>query len=114
MVVETEDETGRPAGIIVESFLPNQVPNQKELATALIPWVCDVLRSKRSIEAYGHDLRQFLTHASDLGVAPFMVTADHVKVFKAHLLSSGFRPASVARKLSVIRVAYRKYKKKGF
>ena len=49
----------------------------------------------------------------DRGTGVFQVTSDHVKFYKAWLINSGVRPTSIARKLSVIRGAYRQFAEKG-
>lgn len=102
----------------VAAFLAERLPVQSDAnrdpAVALVPWICDVLMSERSIEAYGADLAQFIRYASESGLEPYQVTADQVKIYKAMLLKSGMRPATVARKLSVIRGAYRQFADKCF
>ena len=102
----------------VAAFLANVLPaanldGQANPAAALVPWVCDVLLSEHSLRAYGRDLAHFAHHMEKLGIATFDVSADHVKLYKAALLKSGVRPATVARKLSVIRGAYRQFAEKG-
>jgi len=73
---------------------------------ALVPWVCDVLQSKRSVEVYGQDIRDFLRHMEQFDVGPLDVTADHVKLYKAALRDSGQATATIARKMSVLRGVY--------
>ena len=75
-------------------------------AEALVPWVCDVLLSNHSVKAYGRDLVDFVRHMQRLGVEPFQVTADHVKLYKRALLEAGMKATTVARRLSVLRGAY--------
>src|SRR5579863_1880828 len=70
---------------------------------ALIPWACDVLQSKWSLNAYGQDFRDFLQHMKQFDVGPLDVTADHVKLYKAALRDGGLTSASIARKMSVLR-----------
>jgi integrase/recombinase XerD len=82
-------------------------------ATALVPWVSDVLRSDHSFKAYGHDLADFLQHMGRLGVDPLSVSPDHVKLYKGAMLKAGLRPATVARRLSVLRGVYRQFAEKG-
>jgi site-specific recombinase XerD len=48
-----------------------------------------------------------------IGVDPLHVTADHVKVYKAALRDAGRSPATIARKLSVLRGVYRQFAEKG-
>lgn len=93
----------------LERLLPVVLDRQQEPIAALVPWICDVLLSEHSLKAYGKDLAQFIDHMASLNVAPLKVTADHVKIYKAALLKSGVRATSVARKLSVIRGAYRQF-----
>ena len=47
------------------------------------------------------------------GVSPLAVTADHVKLYKRALLEAGRTSATVARRLSVIRGAYKQLAAKG-
>ncbi len=82
-------------------------------AEALVPWVCDVLLSKHSVKAYGRDLADFVRHLRLLGVDPLSVTADHVKMYKAALVNAKVRPATIARRLSVLRGTYRQFAEKG-
>jgi site-specific recombinase XerD len=44
-----------------------------------------------------------------LDVAPLEVTADHVKIYKRALLNAGMTSATVARRLSVLRGAYKQF-----
>jgi len=117
-VLSSDDDHAATPEHAVATFLAERLPIQTDAsqdpATALVPWICDVLTSEKSIEAYGTDLAQFVRYAGGLGIEPYQVTADHVKVYKAMLLKSGMRPASVARKLSVIRGVYRQFADKGF
>lgn len=85
--------------------LPANGFQSESIAKAIVPWIADVLRSDESLKAYGADLVQFAEYLDRQGLDALSATADHVKLYKAHLLKSG-RPASVARKLSVIRGAY--------
>lgn len=82
-------------------------------AAALLPWVCDRLRSEHSRRGYARDLGEFARHVSAHGIDPLAVTGDDVRVYKAALLAAGQQPASVARVLSVLRGAYRQFAKKG-
>lgn len=82
-------------------------------ATALVPWVADVLLSEHSFRAYGRDLADFVEHMGRLGVDPLQVTADHVRLYKGALLKAGLRPTTVARRLSVLRGVYRQFAEKG-
>jgi site-specific recombinase XerD len=47
------------------------------------------------------------------GVDPLQVTADHAKLYKRALLEAGLKPATVARRLSVLRGTYRQLAAKG-
>lgn len=82
-------------------------------ASALIPWFCDALASPKSRRDYFSDLRRFFGHMRRLGVHPYHVTGDHVRLYKEALQRAGRRPASVARALSVIRGTYEQFGKKG-
>lgn len=103
---ESEDSAQRDVEAALGSALP-ELPARTEIAAAaLVPWAADVLRSEESLKAYGSDLVQFASYLDQHGLELVSATADHVKLYKAALLKSGCRPASVARKLSVIRGAY--------
>jgi site-specific recombinase XerD len=83
------------------------------IAAALVPWVCDALQSNHSVKAYHRDLTDFFRHMQAQGVTPLEVTADHVKLYKSGLLEAGMTPATVARRLSVLRGAYQQLAAKG-
>ena len=80
---------------------------------ALVPWMCDVLRSEHSLRGYGRDIAHFVQHLQAHRIEPLFVTPDHVKVYKAALLKAGMRPSTVARRLSVLRGVYRQFAEKG-
>jgi site-specific recombinase XerD len=82
-------------------------------AGALVPWICDALLSNHSVKAYGRDFMDFVRHMQAQGVTPLAVTADHVKLYKRALLEAGRTPATVARRLSVLRGAYEQLAAKG-
>src|SRR5215472_3317011 len=82
-------------------------------AGALVPWICDALLSNHSVKAYGRDLMDFLRHMQAQGVDPLHVTADHVRLYKRALLEAGRTPATVARRLSVLRGTYHQLASKG-
>lgn len=113
--------SGRPLGESAEetvsTFLARLLPAlstaQHSPAAALVPWICDVLRSQHSVEGYRRDLTHFVNHLHSLGVEALSVTADHVKLYKAALLNAGMRPTTVARRLSVLRGVYRQFATKG-
>src|SRR5262245_65857371 len=92
LVPERSDflEGGELAADKVAAFLARVLPAHAGCATtpatALAPWVCDVLLSAHSVRAYGRDLADFLRHMQDLGLDPLDVTADHVKFYKRALL----------------------------
>ena len=110
-VLPAGDETSDTK--IGETLARNLSVANSKLVRVLVPWICDVLLSDRSIEAYGTDLVQFATYLEKNAVSLEQVTADHVRVYKAVLLRSGARPGTVARKLSVLRGAYREFADKG-
>jgi hypothetical protein len=83
------------------------------IAGALVPWICDALLSNHSVKAFGRDLMDFLRQMQAQGVDPLDVTPDHVKVYKRALLEAGRTPATVARRLSHLRVAYHQLAAKG-
>ncbi len=84
-----------------------------EAAAALLPWVCDALPSSNSRNAYHDDLRTFLAHMAEIGVHPYAVTGDHVRIYKEAMVQAEKKPATVARALSVIRGTYEQFGKKG-
>ncbi len=97
----------------VEAFLRRLLPAVSDNATnpvqALVPWVCDVLQSKQSLEVYGQDIRDFTTHMQQFGIQPLEVKADHLRLYKAALRDAGLAGATIARKLSVLRGMYRQF-----
>jgi integrase/recombinase XerD len=103
----------------VSEFLARVIPaaeanaSAPDARSALIPWVCDALLSEHSIVGYGRDLAHFVRHMRELGVEPLSVTADHVRVYKAALMKAGMRPTTIARRMSVLRGAYRQFAIKG-
>ena len=72
-----------------------------------------MLLSNHSVKAYGRDLADFVRHMQAQGVDPLHVTADHVKLYKRALLEAGLKPATVARRLSVLRGTYEQLAAKG-
>ena len=97
----------------VEAFLRRVLPVVSDNATtavqALVPWVCDVLQSKQSLEVYGQDIRDFTTHMQRFGIQPLEVKADHLRLYKAALRDAGLAGATISRKLSVLRGMYRQF-----
>jgi site-specific recombinase XerD len=55
----------------------------------------------------------FVRHMQAQGVDPIHVTADHMKLYKRALLEAGRTPATVARRLSVLRGTYKQLAAKG-
>lgn len=104
-----------PAAGKVAAFLGEALDaaGGQSAAAALVPWICDALQSNHSVKAYGRDLTDFVRHMEAQGVAPLDVTADHVKLYKAALLKSGMKSATVARRLTVLRGAYEQFAAKG-
>jgi site-specific recombinase XerD len=106
-----------PAADKVEAFLANALaasgPEAPTAAGALVPWICDVLLSNHSVKAYGRDLADFVRHMQAQNVDPLHVTADHAKFYKRALLEAGLKPATVARRLSVLRGTYKQLAAKG-
>lgn len=97
----------------LERLFPFIDQNAPSLATALAPWICDVLLSEHSVNGYGRDLRHFLLHMQENGVEPLAVMGDHVRLYKAALVKARMRPATIARRLSVLRGVYRQFAIKG-
>jgi site-specific recombinase XerD len=84
-----------------------------QAAAALVPWICDALLSNHSVKAYGRDFLDFVRHMQAQGVTPLEVTADHVIFHKRALHEAGRTTATIARRLSVLRGAYRQLAAKG-
>jgi site-specific recombinase XerD len=110
-------EGDSPAAAKVEAFLTQAFAASGASAPsatgALVPWICDVLLSNHSVKGYGRDLMDFARHMRAQGVSPLEVTADHVKLYKRALLDAGLKPATVARRLSVLRGTYHQLAAKG-
>jgi integrase/recombinase XerD len=111
LVPERSDflEGAAPAADKVGAFLTRALEASDGSATvaeALVPWICDALLSNHSVKAYGRDFMDFVRHMDAQVVTPLEVTADHVKLYKRALLEAGKTPATVARRLSVLRGAY--------
>jgi integrase/recombinase XerD len=109
-------EGDTPASDKVAAFLARSLEatgSGSDTAAALVPWICDALQSDHSIKAYGRDLTDFLRRMQAQGITAFEVTADHVKFYKRALLEVGMTAATVARRLSVLRGAYRQFAAKG-
>jgi site-specific recombinase XerD len=104
-----------PAAAKVEGFLARAMAaaNTPSATAALVPWICDALLSNHSVKAYGRDLLDFVRHMQGQGIDPLHVTGDHVKLYKRALLEAGRRPATVARRLSVLRGTYKQLAAKG-
>jgi site-specific recombinase XerD len=109
-------DSDAPAAEKIETFLARAMERsggKPDMATALVPWICDALQSGHSVNAYGRDLSDFLRHMQSHGISPLAVTGDHVKFYKRALTEAGMTPATVARRLSVLRGAYRQFAAKG-
>ena len=106
-----------PAADRVQAFLTGALEaissEANVIAGALVPWICDALLSNHTVKAFGRDLMDFLRHMQAQGVDPLHVTADHVKLYKRAVLEAGRTPATVARRLSVIRGTYHQLAAKG-
>jgi site-specific recombinase XerD len=89
-------------------------PTMRTPVNALVPWMLDVLLSQHSVKGYSRDLADFAKQMANLGVDILHVKADHVRLYKAALLKAGARPATVARRLSVLRGVYRQLAARGF
>ena len=111
VVLTSSDDAS--AGKIAEFFEQKLSAANFNLVRVLVPWICDVLLSDRSIEAYGTDLVQFATFLEKNGASLQQATVDHVRLYKASMLRSGARTGTVARKLSVLRGTYRAFAEKG-
>jgi len=114
VVLPTESELTQ---LLATAFRASGLANSADSLTpaqALLPWMLDVLLSHHSVTGYGRDLADFANHMSQLGVDIPQVNADHVRLYKAALLKAGARPATVARRLSVLRGVFRQLAAKGF
>lgn len=100
-------------------LLPTADAGNRNPIAALVPWICERLRSEHSRKAYARDLTAFFTHLRAQGIEPLAVNADHVRIYAAALLDApgpGGRPktpATVARMLSAIRGTYRELGRRG-
>lgn len=98
---------------IIADCLAGVIPQLGEGAVgplkALLPWLCDVLRSEHSFKGYIRDLGHFGRHMCSCNATLLDVTADHVRFYKAALLKAGMRPSTVARRLTVLRGTYRQF-----
>ena len=102
------------SGVLAQIFgAAGELSGPASPASALVPWVSDVLQSDHSFRAYGRDLADFVEHMKGLGVSPLAVTADHVRLYKGAMLKAGLRSTTVARRLSVLRGVYRQFAEKG-
>ena len=119
LVPERSDffEGDAPAADKVQAFLARALEaagsDAPTTAGALVPWICDALLSNHSVKAYGRDFMDFVRHMQAQGIAPLEVTADHVKLYKRAPLEVGMTSATVARRLSVLRGAYKQLAAKG-
>ena len=86
---------------------------QRDPAQALVPWICDALLSNHSVKAYGRDLMDFLRHMQAQGVDTAGGHRRPRQALQAALLEAGRTSATVARRLSVIRGAYKELAAKG-
>ena len=100
----------------VSRFLSELIPavGRSDAAAALVPWFCDVVKSKHSRRAYGRDLAQFVQHMAELGIHPLQVTGDDVRLYKESLRRAGLKKSTIARRLSVLRGAYEQFGKRGY
>ena len=84
-----------------------------DAVAALLPWICDALPSSKSRQAYHDDLKAFVSHLAAIGVHPYDVTGDHVRIYKESMVQAEKKAATIARALSVIRGTYEQFGKKG-
>ena len=88
---EDLDTSGKVRGALAGLFSQTRA---SDAAAALVPWVCDSLPSPNSRKAYHDDLRAFVSHMADIGVHPFDVTGDHVRLYKEAMVQGRRRPLS--------------------
>ncbi len=86
----------------VAAFLRRVLPVVSGNAThpvhVLVPWVCDVLQSKQSLEVYGQEIRDFTAHMQRFGVGPLEVKADHLKLYTPRLQEQWSYIEAISRK----------------
>jgi site-specific recombinase XerD len=101
----------------VAAFLTHLLRRSKSAkddpVAALLPWVWDRLPSPHSRSAYARDLVAFVTHMRKQGIEPLKVNGDHLRMYKAALLTAGKTPTTIARVLSVLRGTYQQFGKRG-
>lgn len=61
-VAESDEELDK-VSIFLRRLMPVVSGNTRHPIQALVRWVCGVLQSKKSLEVYGQDLRDFLTRS---------------------------------------------------
>jgi len=61
----------------------------------------------RTVEAYGHDLRDFFASTEVVGRAPRAIRRDHVRVYVAQLVAARLQARTVARRLAALRRFFR-------
>lgn len=111
LIVPADLTTDEKLGRFLARLLP--ATHGRDAAAALLPWVCDRLPSRHSRRAYANDLSRFVRHMQALGVDPFAVTGDHVRIYKEALLQADSAATTVGRALSVIRGTYKQFAAKG-
>jgi integrase len=63
--------------------------------------------SRRTLEAYRHDLRGFFQWAADNGVAVLEASRGHIEVFRAWMEDRGLAASTIDRRLSTVCGFYR-------
>ena len=104
------DQSGKVEAALGRFFRQAQA---NDAAAALLPWICDALPSAKSRQAYHDDLKAFVVHMTTIGVHPYDVIGDHVRIYKEAMVQTKKKPATIARALSVIRGTYEQFGKKG-
>lgn len=82
---------------------PFAVPSSADLAAAAFL----ARYSKRTFEAYRHDLRTYFQWAGDAGLEVFAATRGHIELYRATLEERGLAPTTIDRRLSTVCGFYR-------
>jgi integrase len=68
---------------------------------------CLARYSRRTLEAYRHDLRGFFQWATDHGIAVLVASRAHIELFRAWMEDRGLAAATIDRRLSTVCGFYR-------
>ncbi len=79
--------TRREVGTVIRELLKQC--HMSSAASALIPWFCDALPSPQSRTDYLRDISSFFNEMLKIGVHPYDVCGDHVRLYKEALQQAG-------------------------